>query len=221
MPDDARQRELHHDISHQLGTIKLLAALLPDADDIGPLSRRRAKLLMSEMLWLEKLVTAARTGATEAPANTPGSVRPLRLDYLVADVLRAARANVCTRVRLAAEPALVAGEPIALGRAVRNIVWNGLDAAGPAGELQVRIRTGNGWVTLDVTDDGPGLGRRDSNGSGLGLQIVRDVVAGSDGRIELHDRDGGGCTTRVTLPLVQPHDPLSVAAVLEARGAVS
>ena len=69
-------------------------------------------------------------------------------------------------------------------------------------------------VRILVADDGPGVpeGRREAvllrglrldetvQGSGLGLSIVDDLVAGYRGRLAMSETDGGGLTAEVLLP---------------------
>ncbi|MDQ3543452.1 MAG: sensor histidine kinase, partial [Actinomycetota bacterium] len=69
----------------------------------------------------------------------------------------------------------------------------------------------------DVLDRGPGIGARDASlvferfhradsgrtlpGSGLGLSIVRDVVARNGGTVHAAARDGGGAAVGFVVPL--------------------
>jgi len=90
---------------------------------------------------------------------------------------------------------------------------------------QVRIvgHSGDGQVTIAVEDDGPGLppgdpdrlfakfqrGRSEGDvpGAGLGLAICRAVVQAHGGRISASNREGGGASFVITLPIADgPHD---------------
>jgi signal transduction histidine kinase len=107
------------------------------------------------------------------------------------------------------------GDPIALRRAVVNLVENGLKY----GErVRVRLRsTGDGCV-LEIDDDGPGIPEtmqqqvfepffrleasrnRDTGGIGLGLATVRAIVLDHGGAVSLRNRKDGGLRAIVTLP---------------------
>ena len=70
------------------------------------------------------------------------------------------------------------------------------------------------WLVIDVADDGPGLapdrraevlerGQRldeSTPGSGLGLDIARDLAELYGGDIELDDAPEGGLLVKLTLP---------------------
>ncbi|MGR7995288.1 ATP-binding protein [Xanthobacter sp. ZOL 2024] len=112
-------------------------------------------------------------------------------------------------------PHLVRGAPGALARVVANLVGNALAYGGCA---DISLFTGRDTVELRVEDRGPGIPpaarelvfepfqrlepsrNRDSGGAGLGLTIVRQIVAGHGGQVIIADRPGGGAQVRVLLP---------------------
>lgn len=117
-------------------------------------------------------------------------------------------------VRFAAEGAgLVLGSPERLAQIVRNLVRNAVQAATGTEGVSVAVVEGAERVTLEVTDDGPGVDdetkarlfdkhftRRDSQGgSGLGLSVVSELVEAHGGQVEVVSAVGGGATFRVTL----------------------
>src|ERR1700719_2991538 len=60
-PNDGRQR-LDHDVLHELSTIMLLASLVIESADVGTESRRRARQIITEARWIEKLVRSCPDG---------------------------------------------------------------------------------------------------------------------------------------------------------------
>ena len=113
----------------------------------------------------------------------------------------------------------IEGDPVALRRAVINLVENGLKY----GErVRLRLRgTGDGCV-LEVDDDGPGIPEtmqqqvfepffrleasrnRDTGGIGLGLATVRAIVLDHGGTVALRNRKDGGLRAVVSLPATAP-----------------
>ncbi|MBA2283617.1 MAG: two-component sensor histidine kinase, partial [Acidimicrobiia bacterium] len=106
----------------------------------------------------------------------------------------------------------VTGSARQLGQAVVNV----LDNAARHAASRVAVTVAGGRVTVD--DDGPGIpeaerervferftrldeGRtRDAGGAGLGLSIVRAVVARHDGRVWVEDSPFGGARFVLDLP---------------------
>lgn len=106
--------------------------------------------------------------------------------------------------------------PLAMRRAIGNLVNNALRHAGGAVELATRVD--GGCAVVEVLDRGPGVpateierlkrpftrlddARGGGGGSGLGLAIVERVARAHGGRLELSPREGGGLAARLFLSL--------------------
>jgi len=113
--------------------------------------------------------------------------------------------------------------PGALAQVVTNLVMNSLLHGFDDGKLGGQIRfssapAGSNRLALLYEDDGQGMSeetlkhifdpfyttRRSSGGSGLGMNIVFNLVTGKlGGRIQIHSPPHDGCRFRITLPLEQ------------------
>jgi len=105
--------------------------------------------------------------------------------------------------RLRAEPALRS--------ALLNLLNNAADAS--PDEMDIRLRWDDANITLDIHDHGPGLtsdaaARAGSaffttkqEGRGLGLFLANATLERMGGSVRLSNREGGGATTEVVLPL--------------------
>jgi len=128
---------------------------------------------------------------------------------------RAARGGARVTCELAEVPLLML-RPLAVQRAVDNLVGNAVRHAG--GDIAVRVQPAEGFVAVSVLDRGRGIPpelverlkepftRRDdarsgSSGAGLGLAIASRVAALHGGRLDLLPRDGGGLDARLTFPV--------------------
>lgn len=90
-----------------------------------------------------------------------------------------------------------------------NLLLNASSAAGPGGRVAFAARSGGEALLLSVADSGPGLSPQAQArllsdgpvppGGGVGLRLVRDLVAGMGGRID-YARDGARSDISVTLP---------------------
>ena len=107
---------------------------------------------------------------------------------------------------------------------IRQVVLNLLDNAmryGPAGQvIRVRGERSGSAVRLSVDDEGPGVATADRErifepflrgehtlgsvvvGSGIGLSVVREIVAAHEGAVWVEDAPGGGARFVVELPAV-------------------
>jgi signal transduction histidine kinase len=111
----------------------------------------------------------------------------------------------------APEPAQVIGDADRLMQVVRNLVRNGVQAAGRPEGVRVTLAAGADVHRLRVEDDGPGLdtealarvferGFRRGHGSGVGLTISKDLVEQHDGSITAASGSAGGARFEVRLP---------------------
>jgi signal transduction histidine kinase len=203
-----RCRQISHDIHHQLGMISLLATLLSTAADVGPDSRARARLILSEIRWLDQLQQAYEECSCE-PDETGGSGPPerIRLDVIATELVDAVRFASTTRLRLHAEPVTAYTERLAFRRALRNVLHNAVQAAGAAGTVEVRISAQDGAATIRVDDDGPGFDAVASRPGSLGLGIVRDLAAAWGGGVEIGGSGLGGGSVRLRMPIAPPAAP--------------
>ena len=130
------------------------------------------------------------------------------------------RLEAAERLSYAGPERLVAeGRPVALKRAVANLVSNALSYGGAARlRLSAPDAQGNG-VRLSVEDDGPGIPpenredvfrpfvrldqarNQDEGGTGLGLSIARDIARSHGGDIILGDSVLGGLRATVRVPV--------------------
>jgi two-component system, OmpR family, sensor kinase len=143
------------------------------------------------------------------------------LAHIAADACADARAGAPRRsIELDAPAQLwLSGDEARLRQVVGNLVRNAVVHTPARTPIEVSVRSQDGQALLDVVDHGHGLdpgeaqrvfepfyradsGRsRDRGGAGLGLSIVRAVVAAHRGKVSVLATPGGGATFRVELPL--------------------
>ncbi len=113
-------------------------------------------------------------------------------------------------------PALYA-DPHLLEQIFLNLINNGLDAVVPDGAVSVSTRTEDGWLVVEVADDGPGIAEEHlkkifdpffttkpiGKGTGLGLSICFGIVQRINGTLMVNSTPGKGTTFIVRLPLDQ------------------
>lgn len=108
-------------------------------------------------------------------------------------------------------PAVLA-DPEQIGRALRNLVLNAMDAMPAGGRVTIRTLPKHApGVTIEVIDTGHGLTREEierlftpyyttkHHGTGLGLAIVQSVVADHKGTVSAESKPGKGTTFRMEL----------------------
>jgi signal transduction histidine kinase len=215
-------RQVNHDIKNGLAPIRNVLRHLAEVADHDParlpeIFRERKGTLDSGVQYLE---TLAQNYARLTPKLDGGSTE---LGALLGDVGRgAATDRVRVRADLPADLPPVRGDAVVVRRILENLVSNGVDAVaeGPApssGEVVVAARAardsdGAMLVCITVRDTGPGMTKAQlerafedfyttkSGGTGLGLSVVRRLVADLGGALKVQTAPGAGTTIEVSLP---------------------
>jgi len=167
---------------------------------------------------LDQMMTLARTEGAMQNVDPCASVTAV-----VGDML--ARMDAPSRARIVlTTDGLDAGTPIPkhmLDTSIRNLVDNALRYS-PADQpiaLNVAFDSRDKRCRIEVADRGPGLsdkqaeqigqrfwrgdqGRRQGEGAGLGISIVRAIMGRFGGALELKPREGGGLLAVLQMPLI-------------------
>ena len=120
---------------------------------------------------------------------------------------------------IAPHPLPILGDRIQLQQVILNLVVNGIDAMRdtPGENRVISIRTSRveNFAQLSVADRGPGIPEdklkevfepfftSKADGMGMGLSIARTIVEAHHGLISATNRDHGGASFRIRLPLVR------------------
>ena len=154
---------------------------------------------------------------------------PLDLADVAADALSLVSPLATTHgvhLALDPEPAPVLGDPTRLRQLVTILADNAIAHSPANGTVTVSIRSAGRTGTLIVEDEGPGIREDDlprvfdrfwraadlpSGGTGLGLAIAAWIVDRHGGSIQATNRELGGASFAVRLPLERSRDVSSYA----------
>ena len=137
------------------------------------------------------------------------------------------RAGVEVTLELTPGLPAVRVDRIGIEQVISNLLRNACDVmTGPNPGKKLLVRTGLcveppldsvlGWIAVDISDQGPGLGGRDmetltepffstkQEGTGLGLAICRSILESHGGVLHAQDVPGGGARFSFFLPTERP-----------------
>jgi two-component system sensor histidine kinase RegB len=117
-----------------------------------------------------------------------------------------------------AQPSPLIHADVTLRAALMNLLNNAADASPESIEINTS-RSASHFI-LEVLDRGEGVSEdialkigsafftTKTEGHGLGLFLANATIERLGGTVRLYNRDGGGATTRLTLPVAQQDTPL-------------
>ncbi|MES2947314.1 MAG: ATP-binding protein [Pseudomonadota bacterium] len=154
----------------------------------------------------------------------PCDINPIVSDAVALLKRDLKRVGVSVSLELDRSLPLARIDRIGIEQVITNLLRNAADAMASAAPQQRRllVRTllshtpplggAAGWVTVSVSDTGPGLGGRDietlteaffstkKEGTGLGLAICRSILESHGGILHAEDATGGGACFSFSLP---------------------
>ena len=199
-----------HDLRTPITRLKLRAEWMEDEE-------QQAKML-ADLDELENMVAATLAfGRDDAAAEALVAIDLAELLRTIGEEASDARPEAAEGVRYAGpDHQVVRARPVAMKRALSNLVQNALNYGGAAAITLAPPRDGALAVTID--DNGPGIPpgeldrvfepfhrleasrNRETGGSGLGLPIARNILRAHGGDVTLANRSGGGLRATVILP---------------------
>jgi signal transduction histidine kinase len=212
-------RAVSHDLKtpiHQLGMAIAAVEASGDEAQRAELLARMRQTVDAAARIVDEILAEAKLAASPRPAPSTSDLREVYDEVsgtLTDDVRRsggriAADFSACSTMRL---------ERGKLKSVLANLMTNAIKfrAAGRPLDIQVCSARERGTACLSITDNGVGIDlardgdeifrrygrlRPEVEGSGLGLDLVKDIVEAEGGTVEVESRVGEGTTFRVRIP---------------------
>ncbi len=209
---------LAHEIRNPLAAIRGAVAVLQQ-----PTDAKAAELwtvIIEEIARLNRVVESFLDYAR--PATRTATIRDVAA-FVKSCVEAVSRSKAREEVELVLdlEPGLppLRADADQLERVVVNVVQNAYEALEERGRVRVALRRGapgplgDGWVEIQVDDDGPGMSdttlerafipfyTTKQQGTGLGLALCERLIRAQNGTIQLRSRPGEGTSVLIRLPL--------------------
>jgi two-component system CheB/CheR fusion protein len=218
-----------HELRHPLNLIQIsveLLARLPELRQV-PAVARSAGVIRNAVQSQAKLIDDLLDMSRVRTGKLALALAPLDLAPLVRRAVDAVRSTpgggeLAIAVDTDDAPLPVTADDVRIEQVVMNLLGNAVKFTPPGGTIAVRLGREDGMARIDVTDSGQGIPpdqlprvfdmyaqptsvtTRSKGGLGIGLAVVRDIVALHGGRVEAFSEGAGkGARFTVWLPLAE------------------
>ena len=200
--------EVAHDLATPATTIANLARRLHRNSTEESREAHQLALILDSATYVQGLVRRLLDFAhSESPTTAPVNVGEVVRQAVV-------QAGGEVDLRVAGVLPAIFGDANALTRMLVNLIRNGREAAGEAGEVAVIAGVTGGAIEITVTDDGPGMDpevrahlfepfitTKGREGTGLGLAIAYRIARDHGGTLQLSESRPGRTTFGIRIPL--------------------
>lgn len=199
-----------HEINQPLTALATFSGVAAKAlrDGDSALAERAVIKLETESQRAAKVVSGIRDLLRQGVLNI--SDLELRQSFdQISDLLRSdlAKRGIQLSFTVDGDVPQIAADPVQIQQALHNLILNGAEAiesVGRPGRIDVKAeQAGNGFIRITVRDDGPGFPpaydvadpppftSTKSEGSGIGLTVVRSIAEAHGGRVSIQSTARG------------------------------
>ena len=212
--------ELRNPLAAISGATEVLARREPDPQTL----RRYLEIIRRQNRHLSRIVNDLLEIRRMLSGKIVLEARPLDLAECVrscVDSLQTVDRGQQSRLMVDAETVWIEGDPVRIEQVVNNLVTNAIKFSPLGTEVLVRVQARGEQALLEVTDAGSGIARellprvfepfvqgptvpgRPSSGLGIGLALVKQIVALHGGTVEARSAGlGHGSTFAIRLPRI-------------------
>ena len=220
-----------HELRHPLNMINInveLLARMPEIRKSAPFMRA-ATIIRNAVLSQAKIIDDLMDVSRVRTGKLSLAMAPVALGAVLQNIAGVQRADPATRdIRIdvidEAEGVYVLADLVRIEQVVLNLLSNAVKFTPGGGHIDVRLVREEGGVRVDVTDSGQGIApdflphvfdmydqgvsvtTRSKGGLGIGLALVREIIALHGGRVEAFSEGiGKGARFSFWLPLLDRH----------------
>jgi two-component system CheB/CheR fusion protein len=226
---------MSHELRHPLNMIHINVELLSRMPELrqSPTFMRAATIIRNAVMSQAKIIDDLMDISRVRTGKLTLTMAPVALDAIAHGIVDVARSDpgardVCIEISGGADGAVVLADVVRIEQVLMNLLSNAVKFTPAGGHIDVHLAREDGFVRVDVLDDGQGITpaflphvfdmygqshsvtTRAKGGLGIGLALVREIVALHGGRVEAASEGvGKGARFSMWLPLLDSTAPLT------------
>ena len=200
-----------HEVRNPLSSIKGFATYFAGLFDEGSESQKAAKVMISETERLNRVISEL----LEFSRPSDFKLRKTDMNIVIDTVSRllqqdAVSQGVEVEIHVDQDLPHIELDADRIVQALLNIGLNGIQAMETGGQLSINVRASDSRLLIEMSDTGIGIPEKDkeiifdpyfttkNQGTGLGLAVVRKIVEGHGGKIDIASTAGKGTTFTIS-----------------------
>ena len=204
---------ISHEIKNPLGIIRSTAELLGEMPDANETQKRLSGVIKEESTRLNQIVTEFLDFARPQVPN----LQECQLEEIIEKNLSFIRPElekkgIQVQDNLNGRSFRLRADHDLLYRAFLNILINSIQSMQDGGTIDIKVEEDRETFQIEIEDTGCGISEENADkifnpffttkekGSGLGLSIVRKIIEGHRGTIDIQSKEGEGTRVEVQLP---------------------
>ncbi len=200
-----------HEIKNPLVAIGGFAKNLLNSESLSKSEKEKVEIIIKEALRLEQYLEKLQSKVTE-PTLESGNINEVLENNFHLLQMDFSERNVKLIKDLSQGIPEILFDVVKISEVFMNVVQNALEAVGDNGEIRVRTWENNGYVNVEISDNGSGISSdcltkiftpfftTKEHGSGLGLAIAHSIIKDHDGDISVTSSKGEGTSFVIKLP---------------------
>ena len=207
-----------HELNEPLGSILGFAQLASKSCGLPQQAEKDLEKIVKSSLHAREIVKKLMSFSREAqPEKKKTDINQLVEECIYFFKSRCYKEGIILSVSLEPDLPIITVDPVQIEQVLINIIVNAMQAMPEGGKLDIQTRSNDGNLNIIIKDTGHGMSqevmekifnsffttKKIGKGIGLGLSVVKGIIASHNGNIKVESEPGKGTQFEINLPITK------------------